>query len=155
MQSLINLLTQLLAVYQQLVQLAGEKRKILVAMKVLELEQITRQEEKLLSQVEELEAQRRSLMRNLFPDQQILTLSQLKTLVPDSLRPEIEQLGQEFIVVTKKWQLSREANQQLLQQGLHLVNFSINVLTQNVAGPTYAPGTDGGGHSRSLFDQKA
>lgn len=155
MQSLINLLTQLLAVYQQLVQLAADKRQVLVAMKVPELEQITRQEEKLLSQVEEMEAQRRSLMRKLFPDQQNLTLSQLKTLVPDSLRPEIEQLGQEFIVVTKKWQLSREANQQLLQQGLHLVNFSINVLTQNVAGPTYAPGSDGGGHSRSLFDQKA
>lgn len=155
MQPLLNLLTQLLAAYQQLVQLAPEKRQALVAMKVPEIEQITRQEEILIRKVEELEAQRRAMVRQLFPEQQNLTLNQIKTLVPDSLRPQFEQLGQEFLAITKEWKRLHEANQQLIQQGLNLVNFSLNVLTRNVAGPTYAPGADAGGHSRSLFDRKA
>ena len=157
----IILLNQTLEIYEALLLLSRKKRQVLVEVKPQELEQLTKQEELLIIKAGQLETLRKAQTQEIItklglsPEQ-----SQLATLIEhaDSQTAErLEEISEEFTEIAAELVELNELNEKLIKQSLDLVNYNINILSQNAAESTYAPKGQPGvpGSGRSILDTKA
>lgn len=140
---LIILLNQTLEIYQALLKLSRQKRDILAAAKPQELDLLTKQEEVLIIEAGKLEPLRMTLtselaaMLGLAPGE--TALSVLTERADNETAEKLKLIGEKFAKVTGELAELNELNTKLIQQSLDFINFSINLLSQNTAGTTYAP----------------
>jgi flagellar biosynthesis/type III secretory pathway chaperone len=157
----IVLLNQTLEIYEALLLLSRKKRQVLVEVKQQELEQLTKQEELLIIKAGQLETLRKAQTQELITE---LGLSpeqaQLAILIEHAdsqTAGKLEEISEEFTEIAAELVELNELNEKLIKQSLELVNYNINILSQNTADSTYAPkGKPGAsGSGRSILDTKA
>lgn len=160
-ENFIVLLRQTLEIYEALLLLSRKKRQILVEVKPQELEQLTKQEELLIIKAGQLETARKAQVQEIItklglsPEQ-----SQLTTLIEHAdsqTADKLEEISEEFTEIAAELVELNELNEKLIKQSLELVNYNINILSQNSAESTYAPKGQPGATSsgRSILDTKA
>lgn len=131
---LLDRLQQLLAIYQELVLVAQDKKTSIIQNQIEEINIATMKETKLIKPVPELETGIRAHMTKLqrelgFRPKLKMTLSELAQLLtnPDE-KQLITNVHRELGSVSGELQRANELNQQLIQQSLQYVHFSLDVL---------------------------
>lgn len=160
-EKLTALLAEILEVYQEILTLSRQKKDILIAGQVRELEEITKQEEKLILRVGKLEKERRQVMDDIRQanglQEEQLNLVQVKDLMDAAAAEKLEAMSNELRTLMRELQSMNELNTKLLQRAIAFVDFNINVLAQHSVGPVYAPQGQNGAsvQERILVDRKA
>ncbi|MCR8660501.1 flagellar protein FlgN [Paenibacillus endoradicis] len=133
-QLLISHLRQLLLIYRALFTLADEKKRAIIENNIELINALTMKETKALKPVPELEssirAQLTKLQRDLgFRPKLKMTLSEMsKMLVIPEEKQELADVQVAIADISTKLSKANELNQQLIQQSLEYVHFSLDVL---------------------------
>lgn len=133
-EQLIFHLKQLIFIYRALFTLADHKKQAIIKDDIDEVNKLTMQETKALKPVPELEAGVRQLITQLqrdlgFRPKLKMTVSELITMLVDpEQKQELTVLQNDIIAVSEKLKRANELNQQLIQQSLQYVNFSLDLL---------------------------
>lgn len=159
-QELLEVLVDMLSAYQKMLELGREKRQALVAAKVADIESITKKEESLIIYVTRAEkVSKAAVMKiadhyNLPPEE--IGLSKIRQFADKDTAGRLEAFERDFNKILAEIEPINKTNTELIQQALSLVNYNINLLTQNVADVNYAPQGQQGqsSQSRAIFDRK-
>lgn len=160
-EQLLQVLAELLAVYQALTACSREKKELLVSRPAPDkLQAIVGREQELLLAAAAAEQRRHALSRELARalglGEEAPTLSRLAPLAPAGpLRQRLEAWQAACGAALKELQALNTTNSRLLQQALHFVQYQVNVLSQATAADTYAPPGRGQQTGLKLFDTKA
>lgn len=157
-EALLAVLRKIISLYQTILTLSQEKQQILVSAKSQELEKVTKQEEILVLEISKLEDLRRKLVGELMATHSIegeVSLSQLKKVATPSIAAQLETFGENLRDIMKAITPINKLNTELINQALGFINYNINILSQTVVGPTYAPkGQANEQTTRTVFDAK-
>lgn len=152
---------EMLALYQELLGLSYQKQEVLVQRNVHELEKIMKQEESLLYQGTKLEKISKSMIKELAVinglTEKESTLSHIKQAADPNLVGNLEKIEHQLHDVIQKITEVNGVNKKLVEQGLLIVNYSLNLLAQSSVGPTYHPNEQASfvSPNKALFDSKA
>jgi len=158
-EELIAVLNRLLSIYKEILALSQQKKQILVAAKSQDLARVVKEEERLILQLAKVEGRRRSLVRELMATQSKIhgeeTLEQLQKIATPDVVMELEAFASKMNAIMAEIVPLNKVNTALVRQALIFINYNINVISQTVVGPTYAPK----GHAneqtmRKIFDMK-
>ncbi|BBB91690.1 MAG TPA: flagellar protein FlgN [Methylomusa anaerophila] len=142
-EKLITIMHQTIQLYQTLLELSRQKREALVAVNIQEVESITRQEELLIIEAGKLEKSRQAAIEQIIARHNLSaanpTLMQVKELADEQTAARIESIGEQIASLVKELVALNQLNTKLINQSLEYINFSINVMTQAAAEPTYSP----------------
>lgn len=133
-QLLISQLRQLLLIYRALFTLADEKKRAIIHNEIEIINALTMKETKALKPIPALETEIRNqltkLQRDLgFRPKLKMTLSEMtKMLVVPEEKQELADIQAALGDISIKLSKANELNQQLIQQSLEYVNFSLDVL---------------------------
>ncbi|OAM92838.1 FlgN protein [Pelosinus fermentans] len=158
---LTAVLEKMLIVYQAIFELSLQKREVLVQSNVPGLETIMIQEENVCFEVTRLDKIRKSIIKELAAIYGItdpkITLSQLVQVADQEDIGNVKNVEQELTTIILKISEVNNVNKQLVEQGLLIVNYSLNLLAQSTVGPTYHPNEKASfaPPNKSLFDSKA
>lgn len=159
-QELFGVLADILSAYRKMLELGHAKRDALVGAKVKEIEDITKQEETLIIFVTQSEKVRKSIVEKIavqykLPPEEV-SLSRFTSLTDAQTAKRLERFDDDFHKVLAEYEQLNKTNNELIQQALSIVNYNINLLTQNVAESNYAPNRQGGqtNQNRAIFDRK-
>ncbi len=161
---LYDVLDQLLQQHQALCTLARQKKEVLIKNEIETLMEITKQESKLLKAVEQTEASRVELVKQLCAARGLslesVTLQDLiKSTTSLEEKNRLAHYRQELIRIVSELRQANELNQQLLEQSLSFIQHNLDLLTaapeddyiyRNPAG--YGGGTSA---NRSFINKKA
>lgn len=154
-------LTQISELSDQILALGKNKREILVSGKTQGLEDIVKQEEVILRQLDKLETARRKMLQEFAAkhgiEAQDMVLSEIIKAADSGLCEQIEKIGGRIKETVAEIGELNQLNNRLIQQGLFFVNCSINLLVQNQAEPVYGmenSNTANKPRGRLLIDQK-
>lgn len=143
-QEFIDVMTAILDLYKQLLQLTKEKRLAIVTIKMKELEAMVAKEQLLVDNISRREQQRIEILAKLVKDNNI---AEKADKMLDLLKYCDKKNGQRIVqihteltetlrVLTKEGKL----NNDLVRQALGVVNYKLNVLSGAVVEPTYGTG---------------
>jgi flagellar biosynthesis/type III secretory pathway chaperone len=159
---LLNVLEAMVKDHQTLDTLAKEKTALIKSGDLQGLDKLLTKEDALAERIRQLEFQRQKCVSEITkrPDKD-MTFSELIETVPESFRPELEeiQLRLTEVVVSLKYQ--NDLNQSLLQQSLDWVHLNMSLLQPQVKQVTYSNKnrnknlTPDFAGSTSRFDSKA
>lgn len=159
-QQLVDVLANMLKLYQALLTISKQKHDILVGAKAQELDALTKQEELLIVQIGKLEIVREKSLQEIiaalkFSDENI-TISKLAEVADPDIGGQIIDLLKQFDRITAELVQMNKLNTKLIEQALSFINYNINLLTQNTIGPTYAAKGQQtqGATTRAVLDQK-
>ena len=157
-EALLAVLRKIISLYQTVLALSQEKQQILVSAKSQELEKVTKQEEMLILEIGKLEDLRRKLVGELMAAHGIdgeVVLSELKKVAAPDIAVQLETFGENLRDIMKAITPINKLNTELINQALGFINYNINILSQTVVGPTYAPkGQANEQTTRTVFDAK-
>lgn len=160
-EELTSVFMEMLALYQEILGLSYRKQEVLVQRNINELEKIMKQEETLLFQGTKLEKISKSKIKELavingLSDQES-TLSHIKQAADLNWVYNLEKIEHELHNVLQKMTEVNAVNKKIVEQGLLIVNYSLNLLAQNSVGPTYHPNEKASfvSPNKALFDSKA
>ncbi|MBP2657542.1 MAG: FlgN family protein [Firmicutes bacterium] len=158
---LTAVLEKMLIMYQAIFELSLQKREVLVQSNVPGLETIMKQEENLCFEVTRLDKIRKSIIQELAAIYGItdtkITLSQLVQMADQDEIGNFKNVEQELTSIIFKISEVNNVNKELVEQGLLIVNYSLNLLAQSSVGPTYHPNEKASfvPPNKALFDSKA
>ncbi len=142
------LMTELLAVYQRILVLSKQKRKLLVAATPADLTKIAGEEELLLHKAAKIAGDQKQVIHSLgkaFADQTAgPALTDLLPFAPADMAPKLRSIAQESETVLLQLKDQNKLNRQLIEQALNIVNYNINLFSQSAVEPTYSPQGSGG-----------
>ncbi|AST93344.1 hypothetical protein BC6307_19785 [Sutcliffiella cohnii] len=155
LQPVIVIMEKLLALHEGLLQLAVKKTDIVKSGDAKELQQLTKEENKFVKAIGQLEQERLTLTANLGTG---ATISELIEKATDSEADKLLQLKDKLTHVIKQLQERNELNEGLLQQSLQFVQVTLNSINPEPTSVTYekaATGKKPATPTRSMFDSKA
>ncbi|MFD0590657.1 flagellar protein FlgN [Paenibacillus sp. GCM10027627] len=131
-----ELLEKQLALYGKLLECEESKKDLIIKNEIVQLNVVTQKEKLLTAQAEELETNRLLATARYFKDIGFRTRSGvLSDLIKSVNNPEEKQqltrLYDELTSLLKKLKHINEANQQLIQQSLDFINFSIDLMMED------------------------
>lgn len=160
-EQLTMVFAKMLAIYQELLALSKQKCDILVQSNVKELELLMEKEETLFFEVTKLDRTSKEISKELaLPygvTEEEAVLSKVLQLAEQEGVCELKNVRQELREVLLDIKEVNALNQKLVEQGLTIVNYSLNVLAQSSVGPTYHPNESKSfaPPQKALFDSKA
>jgi flagellar biosynthesis/type III secretory pathway chaperone len=152
---------EMLVVYQEILKSSYQKREVLVQSNVNELKKIMKQEETLFYQVTKLDKTSKSIIKEIAViyglTERESTLPQLVSIADEDMVCDFKKIEQELYNVIRKITEVNVVNKKLVEQGLMIVNYSLNLLAQSSVGPTYHPNEKASfvSPNKALFDSKA
>jgi flagellar biosynthesis/type III secretory pathway chaperone len=158
---LTAVLEKMLIMYQAIFELSLQKREVLVQRNVPGLETLMKQEENLCFEVTRLDKIRKSIIQELAAIYGItdtkIALSQLVQMAGQEEIGNFKTVEQELTSIIFKISEVNNVNKELVEQGLLIVNYSLNLLAQSSVSPTYHPNEKASfvPPNKSLFDSKA
>ncbi|HMM19552.1 MAG TPA: flagellar protein FlgN [Selenomonadales bacterium] len=147
--------------YGVIVELARQKRDILVGVRAEELDKITRQEELLIPRIGKLQGGRDSIMRELaaryhLTDQS--TFEEFTAFAPEDVAERLVKATREWGELVQELVQLNQVNADMLQRTLSFIDYNMNLLSRTMANTTYTPPgqtqLSRSGVARSLIDQK-
>lgn len=157
---LVDVLANMLKLYQALLTISKQKHDILVSAKAIELDALTKQEELLILQIGKFEVIRKNVLQEIIDDNKIaeknITISKLAEFADQETGKRIIEIWRQFDQVTAELVRLNSLNTKLIEQALSFINFNINILTQSTIVPTYAAKgqQDQGVSVRKVLDRK-
>ncbi len=166
LQALCRNLTNIIESNQQIYALALRKKEILIAGNIDSLAKIVQQESDLIKTMGLLEAGRQQLVNDVIQEYKVnqtetILLTDLLAHIPDSAeKEELNQLYTRLNTLLSDVQSMNELNQQLIENSLEFVNYSIELFTevpdeQIYHKPAVQDSGSIGSQRRSIFDTKA
>lgn len=155
LQPVIVIMEKLLALHEGLLQLAVKKTDIVKSGDAKELQQLTKEENKFVKAIGQLEQERQALTVNLGTG---ATISELIEKATDLEADKLLQLKNKLTDIIKQLQEQNELNDGLLQQSLQFVQVTLNSINPEPTSVTYegaATGKKPAAPTRSMFDSKA
>lgn len=162
--TLIDLLEQLDTVHLHMLDLAAEKKKVIIANEVESLIKIMNQEAKLVKQIEILEQKRAASAQQYLRERGIkselnLNLTELSRLVFDvEEKKRLLAIQEKLSETLQKLKRANELNQKLIEQSLSFIDLSLDILVgrPNQDVTYHHPADRSGNVTRSgLFDSRA
>lgn len=166
LQALCRNLSEIIETNRQIYKLASQKKEVLIVGNIDALAKIVQQESELIKTMSLLEAGRQQLVNDVIQQYNVsqtetVRLADLLAHIPDS--PDKEQLNQlysDLNTLLSEVQSMNELNQQLIQNSLEFVNYSIELYTEVPEEQIYhkpVAQDTGAAHPqrRSIFDTKA
>lgn len=154
-------LRQLNVLHLELLESGKKKRQVLIDNKLDELSAILQEESRLIRKVSEteqlwVEAAKRFFMENGLQPEPELTAKDLMDLVSDpGEKQALEEVRRELTGTMHELKQLNALNQQLIEQSLAYVDYTIELLTGMPDEPTYRnPNDSKGPERRSVFDRK-
>lgn len=147
--------------YQALKAIGQEKQKRLIAADVPVIEQLTKEEEKLIAAISEQEKARQHSLAAILPvcgqDNLDATLKDIAVYAEAPYKERLLAANEALGVVVGELKALSDRNAQLIKQALSIVEYNINILTQPMDAPAYTAGgqTPDSDKPRSIFDHKA
>ncbi|MCL1988377.1 MAG: flagellar protein FlgN [Firmicutes bacterium] len=161
MENLVSILTEQTARYEELLGLSKEKRDVIIANDIENLQKINHLENILISQNQKLEKKRQAVVADmaivLNEKEKNLTLPKLIELMHDqpNERTALETARERIKTVMEELREMNHLNGQLIQNALEYVEFESNLLKSATGqAPTYFPGTDNDYYEESQIDFK-
>lgn len=134
METLYDLLDNLIQLHRAMYTLAGQKKDVLVKGNIDELVAITRQEQQLIKGVTAAETARQTLVKELsvekgfaLQDGTLAELIKLTTSAEEKAR--LTSYRDELTRIVTQLRNANELNQQLLKQSLEFVNLTLDLIT--------------------------
>lgn len=148
--------------YEIIVELARQKRDVLVGAKAEELDKITRQEELMIPRIGKSQGTRDAIMRELAAHYQLnekSTFEEFIAFAPEDVAEKLVKATREWGELVQELVRLNQLNSEMLQRTLSFIDYNLNLLSRTVANTTYAPPGQGAqlsraGVARSLVDQK-
>lgn len=142
-QSLIDVLTEMQALYRRLLELGEAKRSLLVQAKPGELDEINQLEEALVIEGSELEIRRAKSTAVIVTTHRLSnarpTLTELMELADPESAERLRLISSDFGATLKTLSQLNAINAKLTEKALAFVNYNVNLLTRSQADNTYAP----------------
>ncbi|MBU5676655.1 flagellar protein FlgN [Alkaliphilus sp. MSJ-5] len=120
--------------YTQVLKLAEEKTKVIVAGDIKVLEDITKKEQQYIMNMGTFEKIRRSILTNIAEElnvEAITTVSELILFVEEDAGNKIDQLRNNLLETIADLKVVNEGNEKLINQSLQYINFNLEVLTHS------------------------
>lgn len=159
-EKLLSILLESINMYKILLELAGKKREVLVAVKPRDLEAITKQEDSILINANKIESARLGITSEIATlygiEANAITLKSLIEKADLKIAPQLADAVGNLDKILNELAAANKLNSELIQQSLNYVNYNINILAQTVSEQTYAPkgNENQPGTSRIIFDAK-
>ncbi|MCM3079649.1 flagellar protein FlgN [Brevibacillus invocatus] len=134
METLYDLLDNLIQLHKAMFTLAEQKKKVLINGEIDELVAITRREQQLIKGVTAAEAARQSVVRELSGEKGLTlqegTLAELIKLTTSAEEKQrLSSYREELTRIVGELRDANELNQQLLKQSLSFVNMTLDLIT--------------------------
>lgn len=166
LQALIEKMRELTDVHEQAYQLANAKKDVLIKGDIDSLAKIVQQENGIIRKMSMLEAERQQIVIDLVQQLGIashepMRLSDLLASLPNSpLKEELQDLFRRLSKLLLDLQQLNELNQQLIENSLAFVNYSLELFTDTEVDQVYQKPDAAGQefpyqYRRSIFDTKA
>lgn len=120
--------------YINVLRLAEEKTKVIVAGDIKTLEDITKKEQQFISTMSTFEKIRRSVFTNIaekLNTEEISSISELILFLEDDIGNSIDELRDKLLETIKNLKIANESNEKLLKQNLEYVNFNLEMITNS------------------------
>lgn len=158
-----EILASQLQIYTRLLEAAKNKRDQVIANRVDLLEQTLQEEIELLSQIEELEAERSVVMMSVCDalgiDPEEATLTLLAEKLPEDQSARLLELRDSILSTLDELSSLSQVNERLIRDSLRLINYSLGLYFPDDNDSIYDSGTSGGQLTKEkhkgLFDTKA
>lgn len=152
--ALLDVLAAMLPLYQRLLVLGEKKRDVLAEGDVAALQDIVREEEKLVYVVGSLERRRAALQAAL--SSPAATLSEWAVTLTGPAQVRAQALARDLGNTLTQLRRLNEINTRLVEHSLRFVNYSLSLLTRLATPPVYGPGanTPATGPAQGLIDRK-
>lgn len=145
-------------IYKEAVNIAEEKKSVIIDGKIKELEKMTAREQALVASLVKLENMRGKILEDLVRSLQVEhvnSLNDLMVYLDESSKAKIEDIKVELGQAVRALQDKNELNGKLIEQSLDLVNLNIELMGALEADGRYTPkAADAKAKSTSLFDAK-
>ncbi|MCK8816034.1 flagellar protein FlgN [Natroniella sulfidigena] len=130
LQKLVKILQAEYQLNQNLLELGEKKQGAIINEEVEVLEEIVREEEGYLADLEKLEGARANLVQN-------KKMTDLIAEVGQPYREQLSKLRKRMFGVIEELAYLNKTNEQLLKDALYLTNINLNILTNNQGKGTY------------------
>jgi len=159
---IIDSLENIIACYLRLIELGGAKKQILIENKVEQLTAIVNQENKVIKELERMEKQREDTVKRYLRDKglrmriptTIQDLVQATVSMQDKQR--LTSCGERLNEAAAKLQAANQENQDLLQQMMDYVQYSLDLLVPDDEVTYRNPAASTGSNKNArMFDTKA
>lgn len=152
------ILEEELTVYQQMRDLALQKKKLLLEKFSSELQTIVSREELLIQRLIELEPERIVCVEKITGKADTNLDAAVEAVAESDGKSDLWMIGSQLREVVSEIKLLNDENQKLLEQALELTQYSIKLITKAPADVTYSAAgkrPDGKRLGPSLIDRKA
>ena len=160
MNALVTALDGLIKVQRQLIECADQKKVALIERSVDRLNDITKEEKKLVKQLEQVEHERMTVMESLLQDQPAASFQSFLVQLPDGqAKQKLESQLKTLQELTAELQAKNRINDRLLKDSMSFVQHMIDQITKsqqqqfNYQSPIGQPNSQTG--NRGFFDTKA
>lgn len=161
-QELVLVLRKITSLYNELLTLSKEKKKIIIAVQVKELADIVKKEELLMNVIGKLEREHETVLTSILAENHItdskLEMVNLIQFCDQKTGQELLEVAEKIKAISKELAANNQGNMALLEKALKMINFNINMLSQVQVGPTYGAGQDNASQelivNKAIFDQK-
>ncbi len=154
-----NILAEELDIYQELLELAKDKSKLLVERYPTGLQSLVEQEEGLVQQLVELEPRRQEQVVSIVGKTTVKLEELVGKVSDEAVKTELIDIGSKLRETVEEIRVINEGNQRLAQQALEITQQTLKIMTRAPKPVTYGP--RGGMRTpqplagRSLIDRKA
>lgn len=159
MQEFLEILEQQVDGYKKLLKIAEEKQIILIGNDINQLDQLNKNEQKLLLQLTKLENYRLQIVQNLegqFGNPGVTrSLKEIAESAPEPYQSPLNKIYKELNELVAKLDKVNQENAGLIQQALKYVNFAMDTFAKDEREVTYSPGEQTPKNEGRIFDQKA
>ncbi|GGG84421.1 flagellar protein FlgN [Paenibacillus radicis (ex Gao et al. 2016)] len=135
-QPIIDVLQAQLALYGNLLEIESSKKPLIMSNDFLQLNVVTQKEKLLVAQAEELERNRNLITLRYFKDigfrYRVSLLSEvIKSVSELETKQKLMQLHGQLTEILKELKQVNELNQQLVQQSIAFIDFSIDLMVED------------------------
>ncbi|WAA12028.1 flagellar protein FlgN [Fervidibacillus halotolerans] len=157
---LIRILEKQLEIHTKLYDLAIKKVDIVKKGKIEALNELMKEEQKLISAIQMMENEREKELGRLYPaEEKLPTISQCIQMADQEEGPILQHVYEQLLTTLQKMKQQNELNQQLIENSLQFVNFSLQLLRPRPESLTYnrnmGKPTLQDGDAPSLFNSEA
>lgn len=144
-------------IYQEAVQIAEEKQRVIIDGKIKELEKMTAREQALVASLVKLENMRGIVLQDLVKSLEVdhvNTLTDLMAFLDEASKQKIEVVKSELASAIFSLRDKNELNGKLIEQSLDMVNLNLDLMGALENDGRYTPKASDSKTKTNLFDAK-
>lgn len=140
---LSTLLEDQIKIFKKMLELARNKQQVLVKGSIETLDQLTKDERKILTEISQIEQERmvttQKIAEALNLKEDKIRMTDLLGVIPGEYKVSLEEMHHELLRILSELEEINEQNTELINNSLKVVNFSLNLLTEDKQkSPTYS-----------------